>query len=246
MKLVRSVKPVILAGLCLGGIFFSCNEDELPQLAANVDALVVKTRIGEEVKYAPAFYVYGNKNIKSANVVAPGDGTLTYTLASATSSNTVFMKWPANADFATTVPAAGDYEFTITSTEEGEAPLKIKDKIGTESLEVPVISSTEFTNSKLKLKWASITGTDGFVVQLISEGNIIFSSALLQNTTTEYAFGLSDQGWLDATKRAEENKTYTLELKAVRYETGITSLKEYNIQCLSYIDKQVLWSTENQ
>lgn len=244
MKLVRSIMPVVLASLCVGGVFVSCNDDELPQLAANVDALVVKTKIGEEVKYAPAFYIYGNKDMKSVSVVAPGDGTLSYTLSSAVNSKTVFMKWPADADFTATAPAEGDYEFTATSTEEGEAPLKIKDKVGPESLDVPTITSSEFASNKLKVKWESITGVNGFVVQLISEGSILFSSPMLQSTTTEFAFGLTDQGWLDVNKRAEEGKTYSLQLKAIRYETGVTYEKEYNIQCLAYIGKQVTWSTQ--
>jgi hypothetical protein len=140
------------------------------------------------------------------------------------------------------MPAAGDYEFTVTSSQNEEEPIKVKDNLGTEELDAMVISATEFASAKLKTSWATLANAEGFVVRLFAaNGDLLYNSPLVVKTDTEFSFGLTDLGWLDASKKAEDTKTYKVELAAIRYETGVTVDKEYNVQIVSMTSKDIVW-----
>lgn len=244
MRLSKSIKTIFLGSACICLLFASCDNDDTTPLEAFGDVYVVKTKVGEDVKFAPSFFVYSNKNMKSVTVQPKDEQTTSYTLVASSSTKTFFSLVPSDNDFKETTPIEGDYNFTVTSIDEEDAVLKVIDKLGAESLDIPAIASSEFADEKLKLTWETVANADAYLIQLCDNGSIIFSSKVLASTVKEYTFGVADSGWIDASKKAEDDKTYSVQLKAIRYETGVTIDKGNNVQCISYCEEDAIWGTE--
>lgn len=240
---MQNFKLLGLVLLMSCSLFTSCDNDDNNEnvLEVKVDAITEKKMDGEVVKYAPSFYVYSNKELKSATVKAPGTNGKTYTLAAVSSSNIQFVYKPVASDFATEVPTAGDYTFTVT--DKTDAKVTLTDKLTTVTFNIAQISESTFASSKLTLKWGAVTGIDGYVVKLYNQANtLLYTSTTLATTATTFSFGNTDNGWL-STIKGEVGKTYTLSLEAFKYESGaLSSLKGYNVEMISIANKSITWA----
>jgi hypothetical protein len=231
-----------LSAFVLGSVALtSCLDDPEPAaLDAAPDVFIQKIVEDGEGKYALAFWTLANKNLQSVTVKGPDDETFTL---DENANKTVFSLLPETEDYVDSLPADGNYEFTITSTQTGEAPLKITDKLEDDTLGTLVIDTVGFNNNKLKIEWESLDDADGYFVRLYDESDeLIYASANIDDNKTDFSFGLTDQGWIDSANKAEDGENYRLELLSILYEsTATTSNQDYNIQFVSIASATVVW-----
>lgn len=222
--------------------FNSCIEDPEP-VALDVisDAFIQKTVEDGEEKYGLSFWVFGNKNLESVSVDGPEDET--WTLSQEENNQYVFIHYPEADEYTDSIPPSGDYIFTITSTQEDEPPVTQTDKLESNELEPVTIDSTQFSSSKLKVMWTEVEDADAYVIRLNDDSdNRIYVSPSIANNKTDYSFGITDSGWRNTSNKAEEGKTYRLEILAVLYESTSTQAnQEYNIQFISIGSREIVW-----
>src|SRR5690606_7688550 len=132
--------------------FTACIDDPEPVILDGLTDVYVKKIVqdGEE-KYGLFFWTYGNKELESVTVEGPDDTE--YTLDEEQSSSIVFTLTPDSTDYTDAMPPTGNYKFTIFSTQEGEQPITLTDKLEEDELAMVSIDSTEFASSKLKTFW---------------------------------------------------------------------------------------------
>lgn len=234
-------KGITAVGL---GIFAltSCMEDpEPPLLDAVPDVFIQKKVVDDVPKYGVAFWVLGNKGLESVTVEDPNGDTAT--LESSDSNQQVFSLFPEQEDYTESFPVSGDYDFIVTSTQEGEAPGTFTDELEDGELEAMVLDTVYFEDEKLKTSWQSIESPDTYLVRLYDESeNLIFMSSRLDDDETEYSFGLYDNGWTDSSNKPGNGDALRLEVLAILYESGATTEnKDYNVQFISIAAEDIVW-----
>jgi hypothetical protein len=246
MKGNMKTKRLILknvATFVLGSVVLtSCLDDPEPvALEAVPDVFVQKVLQDGVEKYGLAFWVVGNKALDTVTVEGPVDKI--WALEEDPAGNRVFSLFPEDEDYTDSMPVAGDYTFTVKSTQADEAALTVKDKLEEDVLDAVIIDSTDFNNLKLKVAWQEVEGTDTYVVRLYDDSDdLIFSGPKLDDDKTEYAFGLTDEGWFNSSDKAQDGETYRIEVLAILYESGSTSAnQDYNIQFISRASTEVVW-----
>jgi hypothetical protein len=223
-------------------VLTSCLEDPEPvALDAVPDVFVQKVVQDGVEKYGLAFWVIGNKALDSVTVEGPDDGI--WTLEEDPTGNRVFSLFPEEEDYTDLMPDAGDYTFTVKSTQADEAAVTIKDELEDDELGAVLIDSTEFSNLKLNIAWQEVEGTDTYVIRLYDDlDDLIFLGPKLDDDKKEYAFGLTDEGWFNSSNKAQDGETYRIEVLAILYESGSTSSnRDYNIQFISRASNEVVW-----
>lgn len=240
---MRNRKLIFTAAAALiAATFNACIEDPEPAaLEVVADAFVQKTVQDGEVKYAPAFWVFANKSLESVTAEGPEDET--WELKKDESSSQVFNLFPETTQYTDSIPATGDYTFTVTSTQSGEAPVTIVDKLENKELDIVIIDSTEYDNSRLKITWEAVEDADSYLVRLYDDSdNLIFISPAIADNKTDYSFGSIDSGWASTSDKAMTGESYRVELLALLYESTSTSTNEdYNIQFISFSSKDIVW-----
>lgn len=236
--ILKSVATLVLGSIVLT----SCLEDPEPVALDVVSDVFVQKVVQDGVeKYGLAFWVVGNKGLDSVTVEGPDDGI--WALEEDPTGNRVFSLFPEEEDYTDSMPDAGDYIFSVQSTQANEAAVTIKDELEDDELGAVVIDSTEFSNLKLKVSWQEVEGTDVYVIRLYDDENdLIFISPKQDDDKTEYAFGLTDTGWSNSSDKAQDGETYRIEVLALLYESGSTSTNEdYNIQFISRASAEIVW-----
>jgi len=232
-----------LAAIVMGSVVLtSCIDDPDPvALDATPDVFVQKIVRDSVEMYGIVFWVLGNKALDSVTVEGPDDTV--WNLEEDPSGNRVFSLYPEDEDYADSIPVAGDYTFTIKSTQTDEAALTRKDKLEEDELAAVVIDSTEFKNSKLGIYWQEVDDADAYYVRLFDDADkLLFMSSLLDDDETDYAFGVSDTGWASSGDKAQNGEDYRVEVMAILYESGSTSNnRDYNIQFISIGSTEITW-----
>ena len=235
--ILKCIGVLILASLAVT----SCIDDpEPPALDVLPDVFMQKRMVDGEVKYGLSFWVFGNKDLQSVTVEGPESGTWPL---QADAVKRLFTFYPEVADYTDTMPEQGDYIFTVTSTQTGEASRTFTDKLEEKELDVAIIDSASFNNAKLYVSWETVNDADLYYIRLYDESDrLIFQSERLNKDETDFSFGLNDNGWVDIGKKAENGDTYRFEVVAILYESGSTELnKDYNVQCISITSGKIIW-----
>jgi len=241
MRNRKSILKFAAAFLTGAVIFTSCIDDpEPPELTVLPDAFVQKQVQNGVEKYGVVFWILGNKEIQTVTVEGPGDAS--WTLEGDNSTSRVFSLFPEDEDYVLVKPAQGDYKFTVKSKQADEAAITVVDKLESAELDAMVIDTTQFVNSKLKTIWEPVEDADAYLVRMYNQSNkLVFMGPKVGKTTTNYSFGMADQGWTPG-MTAESGKTYKVEVLALLYEsTSSASDKEYNIQFISLASTNVVW-----
>lgn len=220
----------------------SCLKDPEPVvLDAAGDVFIQKIVENDSELYGLSFVVYGNKGLESVTVKSPDDKS--WSLNKESTADHIFYLFPDEEDYSETMPETGDYEFTVTSTQEDEAALVIKDKLETKTLDALVIDSVKIENSRLELYWQAVKDADEYVVRLYdSSENLIYLSPELDKNAKDYKFGTSDQGWLSS-DRFKDGDTYRAEVRAILYQDGANVYnKAYSVQFISIGREEIVWN----
>jgi hypothetical protein len=244
---MKNLKNYFLTAALTGIFLTGCKKDDIEvELIVRADAITEQIQVGEVVKYAAIFYVYSNKELKSATVKTPDDDVLTLVVATADKKQFVYR--PDIAVYSDVKPEVGDYEFTIT--DKKDEVVIVKDKITHVSLPVVNITGTSFNNGKLKIDWEAVSGADGMVVKLYNaalttsidtENTLLFTSAALTPATVTISFGTSDYGWLSSTK-AVVGEDYLIAVEAFKFEASVPQIERgFNVEMISVAKKEITW-----
>ena len=242
MKTKRMIWKILLAIITVSVGLTSCLDDPEPvALDPAADVFVQKIMTNGEVQYGVSYWVLGNKPLESVTVETPDNETIS--LDEDPENNQVFSFFPETQNYTTISPEAGEYTFTVTSTQTNENPVTVTDDVESDELETLVIDSTQFVNSKLQVSWESLENADSYYVRLYNASDqLIFISPQISGSATEYAFGPSDFGWANSESIAETGVTYMVEVVGVLYESGATSSTQaFNIHYLSLDSTEVVW-----
>ncbi len=238
MKSKGNLKTVLFA-LLSGLAVVSCNDKETP-LEINTDVVIISKKIGDVVKRAPAYYVYGNQALDTATVTPPG-GTAVG-LEAFEGSVYSLAKEPENSDFNDIPPTEGNYVFSVTGM-NGEI-LQSQDVVDFVGLGIPQITKDTFTGSPevLNVEWTTVTGTDGYFVRLLdTSGKQVFNGYIVTSAVNKYSVsGSSTSGtWTEA---AVDGQSYILQLNAITFDNEATNSDNvYNVSELSIVEKQIVW-----
>lgn len=237
-KFLKSIAALILGSAALT----SCLEDPEPViLDALPDVFMQKVVQDTVTKYGISFWILANKDLDSVKVNGPGNKT--WALKADDSNNRVFNFFPEPDDYLETIPLPGDYTFTVTSTQPGEAPRTFKDKLEEEELETMTLDTVFFHNGKMKISWEELESVDVYFVRMYDESKkLIFLSPGIDNEDIDYSFGLYDTGWTNSNNKAVNGEEYKLEVIGLLFESDATTAnKDYNVQCMSIASTEITW-----
>ena len=241
MKTRKTILRILSTLMFTPFLLTSCIEEpEPPTLDALPDVFIQKISEGAEEKYALTFWLFGNKELESVTIEGPEGGV--WELDSDSSNPQIFSLFPETEDYTTSIPASGVYEFTVTSIQEGEAPMITDDELEDEELDVVAIDSVKFENSQIKAYWETVSGADNYRIRLYNEsGDIIFLSEQIANNKSNYSFDSSNDGWYNSSSIPETGDNCRLELLAILYESDALIDKDYNIQCVTMTSENIVW-----
>ena len=241
MKKKKTIVRCLLALLPVSLSLVSCIDDpEPPVLDARTDVFIQKIQDNAEEKYALAFWIAGNKGLDSVAISGPGGGA--WTLEGEGNNTQVLTMLPDEEDYSVNMPATGDYIFKVTSTQAGESPLLLEDELEEGELGVVMIDTIKFVDLKLNISWETVSATDNYLVRLYDEqGELIFLSNQIENNKTDYAFGTTDNGWLNTSGIPLPGDSCRVELLALLFESTAIIDKDYNLQCISLDTENIEW-----
>lgn len=245
MKQIRVKLYCLVVFLSVVMSFTSCDNDDTEVVFEALPEVLIKgKKVGDVEKYAVEYEVYATKNIKSVTVKTPGTESKTVTLVKVFGNYFTYI--PLETEFVETLPAIGDYEFTVTSLDDSDQPLVVKNKLEDVKLSQVAIKESVFDNNDQKVAWDLVTGTDTYRVKLYKDNVLIFQGNYLKNTVKEYSFNAYTPGWLNAVANVGEE--YELELCAFKFETGVTAYQLSHIQHVQFISvdrKTIKWGQTN-
>ena len=98
------------------------------------------------------------------------------------------------------------------------------------------------SNHILETTWDKLQGGDAYQIRLYSanKAELLFQGATLASDKAEFEFGSTTAGWATG-KSPVANTDYVVELVGVKYETGVTTNKENNLQFITLDSKTVKW-----
>ena len=233
----RSLGAILLVGTVT---FTSCKDKNEDPFNASVDVFVQRVKTETSDKVAVALYTYGNRDLKTVKATAPGQGAKVYNLAATAGNKQVFSYLPVTTDYVTDMPTNGAYSFEITAADNSK--LTLTDQLGTQSLAAINFKTAAFADGKLKSTWDALTDVENYVVKLFSaDGNtLLYVSPIIASSTLEYSFNSTTQGWLSGNVPVV-GTNYLVQVLGVKYETGVTTDKAYNIQFISLASKTIKW-----
>src|SRR5690606_22584297 len=195
---------VCSSDLILAAGFTSCIDDPEPAPLNAISDAYIQMKVEEGVeKYALGLWVLANKNLDSVVVEGPEDAT--WELSAENNNDLrVFRLKIEDEDYTDTIPADGDYDFRVTSTQDGETPVNIKDKLTDKVLGEVKIDSTRFTNSGMDVFWTVVTNTDNYVIRMFDEDDkMIYQGPYQLGNKNKFTVEKTGNYW--ATGRSEEH-----------------------------------------
>ena len=233
----RKILLISTLSLFFGGCGLKENDIEFEVFT---DAYTIKKRIDGEVKFAVAFYVYGNSGIASATVTPPAGAGTPIELTSSPESSFTFQKEPENEEFKSGLPIVGSYLFEVVA-DDGTA-VQQTDELQILNLGIPGITSAVFQNGNtgLQVKWEIVAGANGYVVKLLdSQYNIIYLSYGISPTATEITVDQGTGSWKSPVYSGDQ---LILQVQAFVYEPGATEENIiYNIGEISIGETEIVW-----
>jgi hypothetical protein len=241
MKIVRSMFTGVI---CLSfGVFLmiSCGKiDHTPvPMVASLDVVIQGSKYGNVVRYGLSAYSYSNYEIYSAKVTVPGTNGQVYQLT-ATSDLHHYTYIPQTNELSYELPVKGNYTYEVVSVENEK--VTGTDVLGDEILDPIVINAATMNNGSLKITWDKVEGAESYIVHLYSEDKetVLFSSSFIASDKVQYEFDSGTSGWATGISPAV-NTNYVVELLGVKFETGITTDKDSNIQFITVDSKTIKW-----
>ena len=241
MRNMKFLGAVIVFAASL--IFFtSCNKEDTGNGAFKVipDAMIMKKKVNDTVKYAPAFYAYANYAVESAEVTAPGGGP-TLNLSKFKNDQTTFAWLPVGTDFTDMQPQSGEYNFSVQNI-NGEV-LEDSDFLAPTNIGIPVITKAVYNASDftVSVKWDTVQNSDSYFVRLLKQDrSTLYTGYEISSDSTNYLIRITDEGWEES---PQPGTTYILQLNAVSYEDNADFMEiYYHVNAISSSETHITWS----
>lgn len=240
---MKKIRKILISGLGLlvvSATLVSCVKDNATTLQAVGDIMIQDMKTDAGIKYGLVVYVNANFEILSGKVTAPGTGGKVYQLTPIATNKYQCVYYPQASDYATTMPAKGDYTMEITAT-TGEV-LYGKDAVGDEKLTPIVIKTVDISPSVTKITWDKVTSADAYAIRLYSadKSTILFTTDYLAADATDYNLSASSSGWATGVYPVA-GTNYVIELLGVRVETDALTDKASNLQFITTDSKTIKW-----
>lgn len=221
----------LAAGLC------SCNDDSDSEFEFYGEVITLKKEIDNTIKYAPAYYAYGNKSITSAVVTTPDEYDVT--LSSGSSQDYTWYEIPAESAYSTSVPESGSYEFVVVA--DG-AKYYDTESHSTSDLEIPEIDTVILSSSDadVVVKWENNGDADAYVIRVLDDSDEdLFTSYLFASTDTVCEATSSNGAWYSS---LTTGSTYTVNVQALTFDSDVTSSNYYySINTIAIGTKEFVW-----
>lgn len=231
---------ILVTGITL---LASCNKNDSNQtFQVEPDVITMVKTVHDTVKYAPAFYVYANQNIKSAEVSAPDGSPIE--LSFYNSNVITYAKLPKEADYTETEPQSGEYAFSVKSV-NGDV-FTGSDILYPTGLEAPEISGISFnsSNSTMHVNWNTDLGANGYFVRLINNnGETVYTGYNVSADSTSYTIRSTDEGW---EQPPYSGTKYILQMNAIEYDAD-DNLTEYyyHVNAIAFSEEEITWELLN-
>ena len=239
MITIQKIGKLFILLLVVAGLA-SCNDDETAPFEVTGDAIIVKRKINDEIRYARYLYAYGNYPMTSAKVTPPEGGEIT--LESLYVNNYTYADIPDTSGFTTTLPDIGQFTFTVVNEDIEHV---VNESLSFNDLDIPVIDSISYSNQTIFVGWElpATDKPDSYLVVLVDEDyESVFSGVLLSNTADRYVIANQSGTWA---KTPVNGETYMVEVHAFKYESGFTADNYFlNANDLSIASAEVVWGED--
>jgi len=232
-----SVLRIIII-LSMGIYFHSCDDNDTT-FTAYADVFVQKEKVDDVAKYAKVCYIYAYSPMNSATVTLPNGTDMEL---EAYETNNYFYNEANSSVYEELFPFTGTYYFTATY-DEGQV-FESSDILEPNELELPNITSIFYDNDYewLFLKWDDVSEADAYIVRMYSsDGEIIFNSQAISESTNEYYFDtIESTTWYED---PIDNTSYSVTLTAILFDNDATEADQtFNIQCYSITEAEIIWN----
>lgn len=235
MITTQKIGKLLILFLIVAGLA-SCNDDDPAPFGVIGEAIIVKRKVNDEVKYARYFYAYGNYSMTSAKVKLPEGGEIT--LESLSNNKYSYGYVPDTSKFTTTLPSVGKFKFTVQY--DGEEYTD-DETLEYHNLAIPVIDSISYSNQAIHVKWELPTSNKPNYYQarmVDKDSKLVFSGLLLNNTANKIDVSSKYGDFVNG--HPKKGETYKIEIYAYKYESGATGTD----QQLRNIDDIAIGSSE--
>ncbi|TKG94638.1 hypothetical protein EYV94_11880 [Puteibacter caeruleilacunae] len=222
-------KSVYYLLVVLSVMLIACGETEIEREEA-VEVYYEVKSVNNETVYALNYAVSSDYPIASVTVKSPSDQLIN--LEPYEEFNTSYVKLAADADFATTVPGAGVFTFTLTYADD-ELPTVLTDRLTSGLLAPVVVTDVMWKDEKMVIGWENQENANSYIVRLLDGDNVVFESSKISSNTL--SFDGEHSGWEDVTPTA--NKQYKLLVTALLFEED----KNDQLQAIARGDANITW-----
>lgn len=235
MITTQKIGKLLILLFVLGG-FASCNDkQETAPFEVTGEVIMVKRMLNDQVKYARTFFAYGNQPMSSAEVTLAEGGTIQLTAADDTKRT--WQKTPTIADFSTTMPNTGLFDFTVVNEDIEHVTT---DMLVVNDLGFPTIDSLSYNSGTIHVEWQDVAAAQGYLVRMVDENyESVFVGQLLNTSYNTYEIANGSGVW---NKTPEDGKTYMVEVHAFVFEEGSTNENYlYNADELTIASHDIIW-----
>lgn len=221
----------------------SCLDTADPAVSGAGDTYLVCKKVNGNTAYGLSLnaFTYGEFKKVTVQGVDAANVKKSYNLAAKQGYKTNFYWETPDSLFSTTPPT--ETVFTFTATFSDETKQVFQDVLTADILAVPAVSAAIYNDAKseLQITWAKVPNADTYAVALLDQENkVIFSSSeQYASKSVSYTIGVSGNGWASSA-RPVAGKTYKLRVYAFKYEAEVNA---YNLQALSFVDKDIVWAS---
>jgi len=235
MITTQKIGKLLILLLVLGGLA-SCNDDqETAPFEVTGEAIMIKRLLNDQVMYARTFFAYGNQPMSAGQVTLPEGGTLP--LIPSDDNKRTWQNTPTIADFSTTLPEVGMFDFTVTNEDIEHT---VSDVLVFNDLGFPTIDSLGNNGGIVQVEWQEVAAAEGYLVRMVDENyESVFIGQLLNTNYTTYQIASDSGVWSKAPVAGE---TYMVEVHAFVFEEGATNQNYlYNADEIAIASRDIVW-----
>lgn len=223
--------------LLVAGNLISCNDNVSAPFSVIGDSYIIN-RVGEEdIIFAQAYWAYGTQAMQSAKVTNPeGEEIILDPISTA---KNIYALEPTLSDFSSELPVEGEYLFEVSNEDISH---ETTDLVTSDMLDIPVIDTAYYVDMResMVVTWTPDGASEKYMVKMTDlDGNLIFSSNLLNSSQSAYEIERSAGSWFSYVQPGE---TYSIELHGILYEPTATNEDFlYNVQEISIGVSECKW-----
>ena len=233
------VSGIVVVLMLISVLWTSCSKDDTENYEYVPDVFLVNQIMNNDTVHALTYYVFSNTEMANATVVRSDDPNNEIEMSPYENSPFVMIFEPSDNDYTTEPESAGMFLFTIES--DNGITVQDSDYFDPQKLTVPKITELSYSlENNLIVKWADVDDAQVYLVKVIDpDGTTIYMSNQMGSATNQVTLDSSHGTWSD---QPEVGVSYTVQLHAIVYESGVNALNAaYNVEEISIGKKTIVW-----